>query len=283
LLIHHYISYAKINLGLQVFNKREDGYHNLYSLFVELNLSDKLEFKPSSVFNLTAYGSAITNLPLDESNLIVKAYKLIRSKVKNISSEFSIHLKKEIPLGSGMGGGSSNAAASLRALNELWNVNMSHDELEKLAARIGADVPFFIRGGIQLIEGIGDKLTVQDAALLNGIYFLLVIPPIHISTSWAYGELNKTLQPDKSNPKFPPLSKPMNWGLFDNDFERVIRKTYPKIGHIKKTLQNAGALYAGLSGSGSTVFGAFDSLQKAEAILGYFPQYKTYLSSPVIR
>ena len=178
-MIHNYISYSKINLGLQVLNKQEDdGYHNLYSLFVELNLSDKLEFKSSSEFKFTAGGSTNTNLPLDESNLIVKSYNLIRSKVKNVSTEFSINLKKEIPLGSGLGGGSSNAAVSLSALNELWDINLSHNELEKLAAKLGADVPFFIRGGVQLIEGIGDRLTIQDATLLNGLYLVLE------STTW---------------------------------------------------------------------------------------------------
>ena len=283
-MIHNYISCSKINLGLQVLNKREeDGYHNLYSLFVELNLSDKLEFKSSSEFKFTVEGSANIHLPLDESNLIVKSYNLIRSKVENVSTEFSINLKKEIPLGSGLGGGSSNAAVSLCALNELWDVNLSHDELEKLATKLGADVPFFIRGGVQLIEGIGDRLTIQDATLLNGLYFLLVIPSIHISTSWAYRTLNKTLQPDKSPLKFAPLSKPMNWGLFDNDFERVIYETYPEIGKIKKSLQKADALHTGLSGSGSTVFGVFDNLQKAKSILEQFNQYQTFLTSPVFR
>ena len=119
MLIHNYISCSKINLGLQVLNKREeDGYHNLYSLFVELNLSDILEFKSSSEFKFTVEGSANINLPLDESNLIVKSYKLIRSKVESISTEFTIKLEKNIPLGSGLGGGSSNAATSLKALNE---------------------------------------------------------------------------------------------------------------------------------------------------------------------
>ena len=203
MLIHNYISCSKINLGLQVLNKREeDGYHNLYSLFVELNLSDILEFKSSSEFKFTVEGSANINLPLDESNLIVKSYNLIRSKVENVSTEFSINLKKEIPLGSGLGGGSSNAAVSLIALNELWDLNLSHDELEKLAAKLGADIPFFIRGGVQLIEGIGDRLTIQDATLLNGLHFLLVIPSINISTSWAYRALNNTLQPNKSPLKF---------------------------------------------------------------------------------
>jgi 4-diphosphocytidyl-2-C-methyl-D-erythritol kinase len=134
-----------------------------------------------------------------------------------------------------------------------------------------------------LVEGIGDILTPMDYALLKGYSFLLVVPPIHISTPWAYNALNKTLQPNKRLPKFSPLSKPMKWELFDNDFERVIRKTYPEISNIKEKLQNAGALYAGLSGSGSTVFGVFDNHQKAEVLLENFSPDQTFLSSPVFR
>jgi 4-diphosphocytidyl-2-C-methyl-D-erythritol kinase len=280
LLIQNYTSHAKINLGLQVLNKREDGYHNLHSLFLEIDLADELSFREASELKLGIEGA---DLPLDENNLITKAYRLIRSKVEDVQSEYSIHLKKKIPLGGGLGGGSSNAATVLITLNQLWKLNLTEDELENMSKSLGADVPFFIRGGIQLIEGIGDRLSLVDPTPLKDLQFILVVPPVHISTTWAYRALNKTLQPDKSHPKFSPLSKPMKWELFDNDFERVIRKTYPEVGKIKENLQSAGALYAGLSGSGSTVFGVFDNLQKAEAILGNFSQYQTFLTSPVIR
>jgi len=281
--IQHYNSNAKINLGLNVLNKRKDGYHNLHSLFVEIELADELLFTPSEMYQLTAEGDQTTDLPLDKNNLITQAYQLIRGKIENVRTEYAIHIKKQIPMGGGLGGGSSNAATTLRALNELWKMKLSQDSLELLGAKLGADIPFFIRGSVQLIEGIGDILTPQNPKLLIDLYFLLIVPPIHIATPWAYGALNKTLQPYKSHPKFSPLSKPMKWELFDNDFERVIRKTYPEVGKIKETLQSAGALYAGLSGSGSTVFGVFDNLQKAEAILGNFSQYQTFLTSPVIR
>ena len=281
--IQHYNSNAKINLGLNVLNKRKDGYHNLHSLFVEIELADELLFTPSEMYQLTAEGDQTTDLPLDENNLITQAYQLIRGKIENVRTEYAIHIKKQIPMGGGLGGASSNAATILRALNELWKLKLSQDSLELLGAKLGADIPFFIRGSVQLIEGIGDILTPQNPKLLIDFYFLLIVPPIHIATPWAYGELNKTLQPYKSHPKFSPLSKPMKWELFDNDFERVIRKTYPEVGKIKENLQSAGALYAGLSGSGSTVFGVFDNLQKAEAILGNFSQYQTFLTSPVIR
>ena len=281
--IQHYNSNAKINLGLNVLNKRKDGYHNIHSLFVEIELADELLFTPSEMYQLTSEGDQTTDLPLDENNLITQAYQLIRGKIENVRTEYAIHIKKQIPMGGGLGGGSSNAATTLRALNELWKMKLSQDSLELLGAKLGADIPFFIRGSVQLIEGIGDILTPQNPKFLIDLCFLLIVSPIHIATPWAYGALNKTLQPYKSHPKFSPLSKPMKWELFDNDFERVIRKTYPEVGKIKETLQSAGALYAGLSGSGSTVFGVFDNLQKAEAILGNFSQYQTFLTSPVIR
>ncbi len=247
---------------------------------MEVDLHDELEFTSASGFKLTAEGA---DVPVDDSNLISKVYQLICAKTETIDTEYAIHLKKKIPMGGGLGGGSSNAAATLNALNQLWKLNFSLQKLEKMGAELGADVPFFIKGGIQLVEGIGDILTPVDSNLLEGCSFLLVVPPIHISTPWAYNALNKTLQPNKRLPKFSPLSKPMKWELFDNDFERVIRKTYPEISNIKEKLQNAGALYAGLSGSGSTVFGVFDNHQKAEVLLENFSPYQTFLSSPVFR
>ena len=280
MLIQNYTSHAKINLGLQVLNKREDGYHNLHSLFMEIDLADELSFKEASGLKLGIEGA---DLPLDENNLITKAYRLIRSKVEDVQSEYSIHLKKKIPIGGGLGGGSSNAATVLTTLNHLWELNLTEDELENMCKSLGADVPFFIRGGIQLIEGIGDRLSLVDPTPLKNLQFILVVPPVNISTTWAYRALNKTLQPNKSRPKFLPLLKPMNWELFDNDFERIIYETYPEIRETKVNLQKAGALYAGLSGSGSTVFGVFDNLQKAKSILEQFDQYQTFLTSPVFR
>ena len=275
-----FLSHAKINLGLQVLNKREDDYHNIQSCFVEIDLEDTLDFSQSSSFQLSVEGA---DIPVDKSNLISKAYRLIRSRAEKVQTEFSIHLKKCIPIGGGLGGGSSNAAVTLNVLNQLWHLNLSAEELEVMGTEIGADVPFFIKGGIQLVEGIGDILSPVDPIPMKDLHFILVVPPIHISTSWAYRALNKTLQPDKSRPKFAPLSKPMNWELFDNDFERIIYETYPEIRETKVNLQKAGALYAGLSGSGSTVFGVFDNIQKAKSILEQFDQYQTFLTSPVFR
>ena len=268
-------------MGLQVLNKREDGYHNLHSLFIEIDLADKLIFIPSDEFHLTIEGKEVAEIPLDESNLITKSYRLFQSRMKGVPTEYAIHLKKIIPVGSGLGGGSSNAATVLRVLNKLWKMNFSPNKLEKIGAELGADIPFFIRGGFQLAEGIGEKLTPQNDQTLHGLHFLLIIPPFHISTPGAYRSLNKPLRPVENRSKFSPVSEPVNWQLFDNDFEKVLRKTYPEIGDIKENLQGVGALYAGLSGSGSTVFGVFDNLKTAELIREDFSHYQTFLTSPV--
>ncbi len=268
-------------MGLQILNKRKDGYHHLYSLFVELALADKLILTPSSNFKLSADSSNKIHPPLDDTNLISRAYKLIRQMAGSVSSEYTVHLKKLIPISSGLGGGSSNAAATLKALDQLWHLNLSAEELEVMASEIGADVPFFIRGGFQLGEGIGEKLTPQNNQILRDLHFLLIIPPFHISTPDAYRSLNKPLRPVENPSKFAPVSEPVNWQLFDNDFEKVFRKTYPEIGNIKEGLQGAGALYASLSGSGSTVFGVFDNLKTAELTREDFSCYQTFLTSPV--
>ena len=168
MLLHNYTSSAKVNLGLQILNKREDGYHNLHSLFIEIDLADELIFTPSDEFHLTIEGKEGAEISLDESNLITKSYRLFQSIMKNVSTEYAIHLKKIIPIGSGLGGGSSNAAAVLRVLNKLWKINFSPSKLEKIGKELGADIPFFIRGGFQLAEGIGEKLTPQDDHVLRG-------------------------------------------------------------------------------------------------------------------
>ena len=280
-MISSFLSHAKINLGLKILNKRKDNYHNLYSLFIELALSDELIFSPAIDFKLSADCANNIQFPLDNTNLISRAYELMRQEAGSVSSEYAVHINKVIPLGSGLGGGSSNAAFTLKALNELWKMNYSINKLETLGAKLGADVPFFIRGGFQLAEGIGEKLTPQNDHTLHGLHFLLIIPPFHISTPDAYRSLNIPLRTVENHSKFAPVSEPVNWQLFDNDFEKVFRKTYPEIGDIKENLQDAGALYAGLSGSGSTVFGVFDNLKTAELTREDFSRYQTFLTSPV--
>ncbi|MBT5955226.1 MAG: 4-(cytidine 5'-diphospho)-2-C-methyl-D-erythritol kinase, partial [Candidatus Marinimicrobia bacterium] len=248
--ILNYKSHAKINLGLSVINKREDGYHNIDSLFIEMDLHDTISFTPSHAFSLT---TNFSDLPIDESNLVTKAYNLLLPAKSRDATEYSIHIEKKIPMGGGLGGGSSNAATTLKALNQLWKCDHNNESLCKMGTALGADVPFFIEGGVQHVTGIGEILNPVKFDELKNLHFLLIVPYIHVSTEWAYKALNISLQSNKKVSKFSPLTGPVNWQLFENDFERVIRSTYPEIDEIKSQLYDCGAIYAGMSGSGSTV------------------------------
>ena len=274
-----FTSFAKINLGLKIINKRDDGYHNLQSLFLEINLHEILTFVESEEFLLTASDPA---LAINDTNLICKAYQAMLPFKTDIFTNYKVHVEKVIPMGSGLGGGSSNAACTIVALNDLWKCNLSIQKLKEIGAKLGADVPFFIEGGFQLAEGIGDYLTPVDSTPLTNLTFLLVVPDIHISTTWAYKSLNIHLQGENDIPKFAPFTMPVNWQLFENDFERVIRSTYPEIDEIKSQLYDCGAIFAGMSGSGSTVFGIFDNRELIQDSSDEFTQCQPFITSPHI-
>ena len=270
-------SKAKVNLFLQILNKRNDGYHNINSLFSELDFGDTLHFIPSENYSLTVKGLIV---PIDETNLISKAYHLIKNEVKKQVITYKIKLYKLIPIGSGLGGGSSNAATTMIALNHLWKLKMSKNKLESIGKELGADVPFFVKGGTQQAEGIGNVLTNHSDSLVDERIFLLVIPPINISTEWAYSNLNNYLQLDANRSRFAIPLKPIKWQLFKNDFEGLVISTYPEIGEIKKTLIKSGADFASLSGSGSTVFGIYKNKQQAQKAQKLFTNYQTIITSP---
>ena len=185
-------------------------------------------------------------------------------------------------MGSGLGGGSSNAATTLKALNQLWECGHDNENLCKIGASLGADVPFFINGGVQHVTGIGEILKPMNFEGIQGMHFLLIVPDIHISTEWAYKALNISLQSNESVPKFSALKGPVNWQLFENDFERVIRSTYPEIDEIKSQLYNCSAIYAGMSGSGSTVFGIFDNRELLQNSSEQFTQCQSFITFPHI-
>jgi 4-diphosphocytidyl-2-C-methyl-D-erythritol kinase len=245
---------AKINLGLRILNKRDDSYHNLNTIFCELRFGDEIQFTKSDKFELTTEG---IDVPVNDSNLIVKVYKKLKAKTKDAYPEFKIHLIKQIPIGAGLGGGSSNAGVTIKALNKLWHLNMSIKEMESISADLGADIPFFINGGVQHATGIGEILNQIDSSFLKDKKVLLICPDFSISTVWAYKNINKFLNVKKVIPKFAPLEMPLKWQLFENDFEKVVKSTYPEIEEIIQTLKE-NALFAGLSGSGSTVYGIYD-------------------------
>ena len=184
------------------------------------------------------------------------------------------------PIGSGLGGGSSNAACVLNAINKIYKLNKSDKELKKIGLQIGSDVPFFINGGIQHVTGRGEILNSIKFGQIKNKKILLVFPPFSISTKWAYNNLKKTFANNSNSPKFRALTNKIDWSLFENDFENVVKSTYPEILDIKNALLNNGAIYSGLSGSGSTMFGIYndnDSLLNAKKALS---PYQTCATCP---
>lgn len=244
--------FAKINIGLNVTEKRRDGYHNVESIFYPINLFDIIEINPSSAFHFKSSGLPISgNI---KNNLVVKAYDLIRSKYR--IPEVAIHLRKQIPMGGGLGGGSSDAAFTLLMLNDLFNLKITEHELKKLALSLGSDCPFFIHQKPAFVTGIGDKVKTVELDL-KGNFLMVVNSGIHIGTKMAYSGI-KT-QKSKYD-LLAEIKSPINqWtGRIKNDFEPHITAAHPEILDLKDKLYSIGANYAAMTGSGSTVYGIFD-------------------------
>lgn len=242
---------AKINLGLNVLFKREDGYHELDTCMLPIPLLDVLEILPSDKFEFRQSGLTITGL--SEDNLCVKAYRLMQEQF-SISPVY-LHLRKEIPMGAGLGGGSSDAAYVLVGINELFKLNCSTQKLEELAAILGSDCPFFIKNKVQIAKGRGEKLSPCNLDF-RGLYLKIVNPGIHIGTKEAYQGITFRENP-KSIQKIVegPLE---NWkDELKNDFETNAFKNHPVLQEIKDKLYAEGAIYSSMSGSGSTLFAIY--------------------------
>ncbi len=254
---------CKINIGLHVTEKRPDGFHNLETIFYPIPLHDNLEInllKPDDVpYCLNLAGHKIEGNP--EDNLVIKV-------LNSLKTDFSIppidiHLFKRVPMGAGLGGGSSDAAMFMKTLNEMFNLEMTDDEMERRIATFGADCAFFIKQQPCYATGIGNILTPIDFTL-NGYQIVLVKPSDFVSTKESYAGIT----PKKSAVNLiEAVHRPIEeWkDLIVNDFENSVFPTHPKIAAIKQTLYDMGALYASMSGSGSTVFALFkhrvDSLE----------------------
>ena len=246
---------AKINIGLRILEKRPDGFHNIETYFYPVPLSDALEFvvrrdgRRSDSLRITG----LMNDDDAENNLVMKAVKLMRESFS--IPYLKIHLHKNIPVGAGLGGGSSDAAAMLRALNRYFGFNLTSEELHTFAGRLGSDAPFFIDGTPSFAEGVGNILS-EEPLDLSDYTIMLLYPGLNINTAEAYAGC----VPCRSGFSLRKLiNLPVNeWrGRVVNDFELNIFRTYPEIGEIKMGLYEAGAVYASLSGSGSTVYGIF--------------------------
>ncbi|MEI7503954.1 MAG: 4-(cytidine 5'-diphospho)-2-C-methyl-D-erythritol kinase [Paludibacter sp.] len=248
---------AKINLGLNVVEKRADGYHNIETVFYPIGLSDVLDIQVSE--SCSDYSFSASGIPIDgdpENNLIVKAYRLLRSQYQFPAIDIS--LAKQIPFGAGLGGGSSDAAYMLKALNEMFELKITPKKLEKIASLLGADCPVFIKNKPIFATGIGNVFTPIKLSL-KGYFLLLIKPDIHVSTPEAYS----LVVPEKPQISlFELIQKPMiEWKyLIKNDFEKSVFSKYPEIEKIKNDLYGMGAKYASMSGSGSSVYGIFETV-----------------------
>jgi len=243
---------AKINLRLEILKRREDGYHELRTVFQKISLHDTLHFSlkmERGIFIITDH----PNLPVGQTNLV---YKAAQSILKNSSYHGGIHIriKKRIPLGAGLGGGSSNAANTLKALNQLLKMNLSKKKLMEMGLEIGADVPFFIWEGAAIGSRIGERLR---RVTLPDLCYVLIYPNFEVSTRWAYQNFVLTNQRIHFNlHKFQRTPEGISSILF-NHLEEVVSRKYPQIGVMKNILFSVGALGALMTGSGPTVFGLF--------------------------
>lgn len=255
---------AKINLGLDVIRRREDGYHEVKMVMQTLNLCDTLTIEKSDTPSITIQvGTA--PLPADENNLIYKSANLLIQHC-NLSQGVSISLQKEIPIAAGMAGGSTDSAATLLGMNQLFALGLSLEELQKLGVKIGADVPYCLQGGTALSEGIGEILTTLPAA--PDCFVVVGKPEISVSTKYVYENLHaNSLQyhPDIDGMVAAITNKDLD-GItkrMENVLETVTEKEYPVITDIKDLLKEKGAENALMSGSGPTVFGIFTEEERA--------------------
>ena len=248
-------SFAKINLHLQVVGKRSDGYHDICTVFQTVSLHDNINFAPSERVTLTC---DIATIPVDEVNLIVRAARALQTRF-GIRRGAKIDLNKRIPAPGGLGGGSSNAAVALLGLVKLWNLRICSADLQKLAAEIGADVPFFLCGGTALGLGIGsDLFPLSD---FDAKYLLIVTPDVPVSTCEVFSGLKAdSLTTEASNRilqicRFEAESRDLHRASLRNDLEKVTFEKYPEVEEVKKTLVQLGARHALMTGSGASVFG----------------------------
>jgi 4-diphosphocytidyl-2-C-methyl-D-erythritol kinase len=277
---------GKINLVLRVLDRRSDGYHNLISVMQTVELADTIsagEVSGSSEIRLSCEGA---DLPLGPENLVYRAAQCVSHRLKR-SVGLNIRLQKRLPVAAGVGGGSSDAAATIEALAVLFETGWSQVEMAEIGEELGSDVPFFFYAPTALVEGRGERVT--SLRIKGERWLVLVNPGIAISTAWAYGKLVEFRRSPggapPSRPAVSPADFPVSWDqwlpLIENDFQTVIEGLYPMIRDLRLQLQGHGAEAAMLCGSGSSVFGIFSSEQAAEQAadtLGSVPGWRVWMT-----
>ncbi|MFZ6017792.1 MAG: 4-(cytidine 5'-diphospho)-2-C-methyl-D-erythritol kinase [Nitrospirota bacterium] len=272
---------AKINWFLTVLGKREDGYHDILSIMQCINLYDDLIFEHADTIEVVCN----LDIPL-EDNLIYKAVSLLK-KYTSYRNGVKIILRKEIPVSAGLGGGSSDAAYTLRGINMLWGLGLSNEELSSIGSELSSDVPFFLNGPFAFVEGRGERVTPLKTN--SSVVLLLVKPPTSISTAWAYASFDKAFGPSSGRGlRMDPESNRRSWltkktnniklfchtldrknfvslnTMLNNDLEKAVIERYPVVSELKERLIERGAVISAMSGSGPTVFGVFYNRDTAE-------------------
>lgn len=262
-------AYAKINLGLDVIRKREDGYHEVRMIMQSISLADTLLLRKSSeagIFLNNHDGTENPDVPMDSTNLVYRAIQLLKEEFQ-ITEGIEAVLSKRIPVAAGMAGGSTDAAAALKGMNQLFSLGLSTQELCQRGVRLGADIPYCIQGGTALSEGIGEILT--PLPKMPDCYILIAKPPINVSTAFVYGNLkaNELTEHPDIDGMIQAIHQQDLSGIasrLGNVLETVTIPAYPVISDIKKIMVEYGAMQSLMSGSGPTVFGIFTEEQKAE-------------------
>ncbi len=265
-----YYSNAKINLGLNIIEKRKDGFHNIETVFYPLSLQDAIEFVPSEMVSLTSSG-----IQLDcelEQNLIIKAYRLLQEDFDLPILKF--HLHKIIPFGAGLGGGSANAASTLIELNKFYNLKLSESQLMRYASKLGSDCAFFIKNKSVFAEQKGDVFSELELDL-SAYQILLIHPGFGVSTPEAYAGVCPRVA-KVSVAKIAQRNVNSWKDNLRNDFEETVFQKYPILDEIKQKMYNNGAVYASMSGSGSSMFGIFEN-QAEDIDFGSFWSWKGQL------
>jgi 4-diphosphocytidyl-2-C-methyl-D-erythritol kinase len=270
-------AYAKINLGLRILGRREDGYHDIETVFHRVDIHDTITIEEA---DMILFSCDDAGLGLADENLCLKAARALKDHC-GISAGANIFLEKSIPLGAGLGGGSADAAATLRGLSELWNCNLSETEFARLAIGIGSDVPYFLKHGTAHATGRGENLTYFEFRMPYAV--LVVYPQVHVSTAWAYQNfqlkdartaksLRSTWEESANNPEVLQSE-------IVNDFEELVIVNYPAVANAKRMLTEVGSVFSQLTGSGSAVYGLFKDLAAARSakaeISKYYPAFLT--------
>jgi 4-diphosphocytidyl-2-C-methyl-D-erythritol kinase len=259
-------AFAKINLGLRILGKRPDGFHELETYFLQVDLADRLFFEKTAQASLELTCNR-SDLPVDSSNLCRRAYEAFCAAAQRRLG-VRLHLEKNIPVGSGLGGGSSDAAITLIALNCLGGLPLSDAELHNLATQLGSDVPFFLAGGLCYGSGRGEIIAPMQQ--LPNWEILLITPAVVVSTAGAYQNFKISLTNRQKITKLPSSGFVQLQGhqlaeVCQNDLEAVVFRKYPELADLKSRLQQAGAEVASMTGSGSAIFGLFPTRQDAQA------------------